>query len=545
MRWFADLRIFWKVSIPLYVLFIVYLGIAVQNNLAFRQLTHQIHLSTHMYLPSVQLLLNADRDMYQAMEGLEGVLRYKDKKQQEEIDYYRHNSQQVFDRVSEFGKVSKAYDSEFSAKAQNILKRYQRWKSLGEEVIRLAQQGKLEQAEKLYLEDMENAFAQVRDLLDPLGVVASEKADRVSEEAVATAEEANSTVIFGGIIILGLLLITAIFLPPMVTRRLKTLQTSIEALGQGNGDLNARIELHGKDEVVFLAESFNKFIAKLHTIMSQVAMQTREVASASAKLRESSLHALKISSEQNAAVESIVTAATQMSATVADVTQNTVAAAEETEQADKHAQKGKGVTQASLSSINDLCSNVNSASANIEDLSENVAQISSILNIIQGISEQTNLLALNAAIEAARAGEHGRGFAVVADEVRSLATRTSQSTQDINNMIEKLNSGVKSSVTIMQQSTGLAENTAQHSQDMEASLSAIVDSVRLIRDMSHQISTAAEEQRVTTDDITQHITHIGDLSRENEQEATGVANASEHLQTLSKRLDDVVGQFKL
>ncbi|WP_372766743.1 methyl-accepting chemotaxis protein [Pseudoalteromonas sp.] len=246
---------------------------------------------------------------------------------------------------------------------------------------------------------------------------------------------------------------------------------------------------------------------------------------------------------QNREVEQVATAINQMSATVKEVAQNASLTADATQVADNEVVEGQQVVDRTTADINELVREVESAVAVINKLASDSQQIGTVVDVIRGIAEQTNLLALNAAIEAARAGEQGRGFAVVADEVRTLAARTQSSTEEIQQMVATLQQSAGEAVSAMQQGQSRAEQSAEQAQLAKASLSRILDAVNTITDMSAQIATAAEEQSAVSDEITKNVINIDNASKETLEASEHAYESTEKLLNEAERLTTMARQF--
>ena len=235
----------------------------------------------------------------------------------------------------------------------------------------------------------------------------------------------------------------------------------------------------------------------------------------------------------------------EMNATVHDVAQNASSAADAARAADEAANEGRNVVQTTVQAIDRLASEVEQANGVIGKLKQESEQIGSVLDVIRNIADQTNLLALNAAIEAARAGEQGRGFAVVADEVRSLASRTQESTQEIQQMMERLQNGTGEAVRVMHSSQEKTRETVAKAQLAGTSLESIKASVSTIHAMNTQIASAAEEQGVVANEINRSVVNIADISKKTAQGSSNSAEASRTLATLGEEMHGLVKQFKL
>ncbi|WVM90976.1 methyl-accepting chemotaxis protein [Halopseudomonas pachastrellae] len=247
-----------------------------------------------------------------------------------------------------------------------------------------------------------------------------------------------------------------IFFPGLITNPLRELLQRIRDIADGEGDLTQRVVVHSNDELGQLSRAVNAFLEQLQMLIRQVAESTLQVASAAEEMSAIASGQEKLVNEQYMAVDQVSTAATEMSAAIHEVADNAHSTADAAREADRQGHAAADVVSATMSDLRRLAADVEEAAGVINNLEQDTDKIGGVLSVIEGIAEQTNLLALNAAIEAARAGEQGRGFAVVADEVRALAARTQDSTRDIQQMIQKLQSGTGQAVAVMQRGAELA-----------------------------------------------------------------------------------------
>ena len=339
------------------------------------------------------------------------------------------------------------------------------------------------------------------------------------------------TIIFGWIVIRS------------ITQPINYLQSTIHNIAN-NSDLTLRLDMQGKDELSYTATAFNSMLAKFESIIDKIRGSSDQLTDASGDMSNIASMTSTGVKNQNIQLEQVATAMNQMTATVQEVSRHAAEAAHAAQTADDDADEGSSVVKSTIENIHSLAAEIDKSNTVISRLEKESEAIGAVLDVIRGVSEQTNLLALNAAIEAARAGEHGRGFAVVADEVRVLASRTQESTQEIQTMIEGLQQGTADAVSAMTSSKQHAAESVQSALSAGNSLSAITTAVTRIRQMNEQIASAAEEQRSVAEEINLSITNINEIS---EKTATGTdqnSTASLQVSQLAEDLNTLTSQFK-
>ena len=312
------------------------------------------------------------------------------------------------------------------------------------------------------------------------------------------------------------------------------------------GDLSTQVKLDGED---FNASSIYGSVvtmqASLREIMHSVTIATAELRNEATSADGRSSQVDQVSNIQRSETDMVATSMTEMSSSARTVAESANNAAASTQEADAQGQRAQNIVLSSVSSIEGLASQIDEAAQVIGELGRDVDNIVSVLDVIRGIAEQTNLLALNAAIEAARAGEQGRGFAVVADEVRNLAKRTQDSTAEIQQMIERLQSGSKKAVTSMENSKTSSIETVSGAQEAAQALQQIADSLGTITEMNHQIASAADEQTKVGDDISHRINSIADSSHQAAELARENRASTNVIMDLADNLEQQVRKFKV
>ncbi len=325
---------------------------------------------------------------------------------------------------------------------------------------------------------------------------------------------------------------------------IKAAAVTMVDIGQGDGDLTRRLDDKGRDELTDLSRGFNHFADKLASIVRDVTGSASQVAAASEEMSTVMESTSEDVRKQQHETEQVAAAINEMTESVHEVSEHAGAAASAAQNAQQEADNGRQVVNSTITAINALADEVERATDAMHTLEEGSESIGSVLDVIKGIAEQTNLLALNAAIEAARAGEQGRGFAVVADEVRTLASRTQESTQEIQDMIERLQAGASNAVGVMEESRKRAQSSVDKAAEAGVSLENITAAVARISDMNLQIANAAEQQNSVTQEINRNIHNISKAVEGSAAGTSQTASASAELSRLSSELQTTVGQFK-
>ena len=351
----------------------------------------------------------------------------------------------------------------------------------------------------------------------------------------------------GGILVVITLLLAALLL--LIGRSIsRPLDDAVEAMANiasGDADLTLSLDNHGRDELTALSGHFNAFTGKLRGVVSQSLQAAGSLDQASQALGEVAGNAQRHSQQQAQQMELVATAINQVSYAVQDVAKNAEHASNEVRQAEQQALQGQQSIDSSLRQIDQLSATIDQAVQVIQDLAQESTQIGSVLEVIRSIAEQTNLLALNAAIEAARVGEAGRGFAVVADEVRALASRTQQSTQEIQGMIDRLQGNSEAAVKVIDSSSQATRQTVELARQAGESLQGIAAALRNITGLNASIASATLQQSHVVDDINHNVTQAATLAHENVMAADQSSEASQHLGQLAGQLSRLLGQFRV
>ena len=366
-----------------------------------------------------------------------------------------------------------------------------------------------------------------------------------SEEQESTSNFAINFSMVGTIAAILIGLSVAFFITRGILTPLQATNNILKDIAEGEGDLTIRVPVDTNDEVGELGTSFNAFVEKLQSIIGEISDASSQMASASKEMTEIVEQTSTGIGQQKQETSMVATAITEMTTTVLEVANNAEGASSAAGKANNEAKEGRQIVYSTVEAITDLATNIEHSASVMEELKKNSANIGAVLDVIKSIAEQTNLLALNAAIEAARAGEQGRGFAVVADEVRTLAQRTQQSTTEIESLIDNLQNGAEQAVKVMTKSREQTDLSVEKAQHAGQSLSSITQSVETILQMNTQIATASEEQSAVSEEIQRNVANIQNIAEETSAGAEQTNNASAELARLGGQLSTLVGQFKI
>lgn len=367
----------------------------------------------------------------------------------------------------------------------------------------------------------------------------------VEQDVASTRNGLVTLLVTTCIILVAIVFFVGLLVRKSITKPLDQVTDSIKLLSEGNGDLTRKVNVDDKFEIGLLAKYVNQLLGNLHSMMCMIRDVTQDIKVETDRLDQRASRLDNIAAEQQGNTDQIAAAITQLSASSMNVTQNADAAAVAAQEAEQQGDIADKTVWESVSSMNELVDEISRASDVVKRVGGDVDAIVNLLQVIENIAEQTNLLALNAAIEAARAGEQGRGFAVVADEVRSLASKTQSSTEQIQDMIQRLQSGSQSALTTMETSITKSQETQHRVEATREALLAIAKATQTINQMNAEIASAAQEQSQVSGDISVRVNEVNEQTGQLAQSSSENKNACDVMNDKTRHLESLVGRFRL
>lgn len=529
-----------KSSLPVVVMAVTFVVALLALGFIINQLKASLNEHTNHYEKAISVILNADRDAYQAKLAEQRIVAGLGDAESEETDR-TENIQQVKDRFALY-KKHMSVAPQVVKKLGDFDKAFNAWVKASDAMVQIdSKAANYSAVEKL----ANDTFGAMRDILDAAGVAVNEHA--VESKKILEAQLASSVRIAAIVVIIGVLI--AIWFsyktPKTLTDQVRYLGQRIREISEGDGDLTQRIEFKTKDELGDLAAEFNGFVENLRGIIANIHQQASALGQVTGQLNNAASQTADITGSLANASASIVSAGHQMDMSNQQMAEVAREAANEANNSSSLTQSGITAVNKSHSAVTELVSDIELALGRSDELQKSSESIASVLEVIRNIAEQTNLLALNAAIEAARAGEQGRGFAVVADEVRTLATRTQDSTNEIEAMIEQLKVNVAESSRAIQNSRNNADFTVNNFGDVTKAFHDLQESFAKVQSMAAQTAQATQEQSVVANDINQNMVSLKEQTDSVQSVSDNIKKQSQDISELYKALDKQVSSFKI
>ena len=533
-----------KLAAPMVLLAAFMLVVAYIDSRSIDRLDNDIGKLSSTFVPALDAVLQADRDLYQARLAEYSYVNAIDPDDRQSARAtYDENFQQAKDRVGKYISLGRGHDK-MRIDPDQLKQAFDRWHATSLEVFELTDQGYIADALVLLAEDGNRSFSQLRNIYDKAG-------DGVNATITQRNKETSNAVSRGfwltTLVIVFLLLLAAgviYWFPKQVVARIEDITNRINEIANGDGDLTQTIQVSQQDELGELTTAFNTFVKNLRLLVISLQQESQHITESADSLNHSASQANETSNHQVRIAELIVTSVNEMATATQEIAQSAQDTSSQVDEISQLTKKGEETVEASVNNMTTMSEAINHATQLSENLKVDSEGIASVIDVIRGIAEQTNLLALNAAIEAARAGEQGRGFAVVADEVRTLANRTQQSTDEINSIIEKLHSGVGRVVNAISDGQKSVEQSLQTTQATKDALTTIIGTVDRVNMTALQTAAATEQQSQVSQEVNQNLHELKTTSETTNELMSSTHTVVESLYGGAKDLSKQVGNFK-